>query len=104
MALTIHTARGLYLLDAVGQPQPDDRGLTLTLSLVHRGGIERFGFRCRIAGAPAAALTQAQVLDRLARWLGAEFEQAREAALKSIRAEGRLHLFTLDLDPAAGSS
>lgn len=100
MALTIQTVRGPYLLKLIGEPQPGACGLTLTLSLAHRGGMERFAFQCRIARAPAGAAPRAELLDRLARWLAGEFEQAREAAIKSIRAEGRLHQFTFDPERA----
>ncbi len=63
---------------------------TLTLSFARADGLERVGFLCTIAraiaGAPGEPGTDA-LLSRLTPWFEREFEQTREAALKSLRSE-----------------
>jgi hypothetical protein len=65
----------------------------LTLSAEHAGGLEKFAFRCHIAPQllEKAAITEpAAACTRIAGWMEKQFEQVREAALKSIRSEHRL--------------
>ena len=66
--------------------------ITLTLSFERADGLERVGFLCAVARGilEAAAEPDADaVLLRLAPWFEREFEQTREAALKSLRNERR---------------
>jgi len=92
--VTIKTGRGLYALTLANPIEHSADALVLTLNLERAAGIERVAFRCRIATAllpPASgAAAEQAILESLARWLAREFEQTREAALKSIRAERRL--------------
>ncbi len=89
----LNTARGVYRLSVAEQSAAPERTWTLTLGAEHAGGLEKFAFRCHIAG---QLLQKAAVVDpeaafvRLAHWLEGQFEQVREAALKSIRSERRL--------------
>jgi hypothetical protein len=64
--------------------------VTLTLSFERADGLERVGFLCTIARALAEAPDESDsgaILTRLVPWLEREFEQTREAALKSLRSE-----------------
>ncbi len=69
----------------------------LTLALERADGVERVVLRCRIAAAFIPNETDAtELLARLKPWFEREFEQTREAALKSIRSERRLHEIVFD--------
>ena len=64
--------------------------VTLTLSFERADGLERVGFLCTIARALAEAPVESDsgaILTRLVPWFEREFEQTREAALKSLRSE-----------------
>jgi hypothetical protein len=90
MPTTIKTARGIY---AIVNARPIDRDATsvvLTLSLERADGIEKVALRCRIANAVASSDATDRLIERFAPWLEREFEQTREAALKSIRTERKL--------------
>ena len=66
--------------------------ITLTLSFERADGLERVGFLCTIARAIAGApgdFEAGAMLSRLTPWFEREFEQTREAALKSLRSERR---------------
>jgi hypothetical protein len=86
----INTGRGLYRIVLAAPPAVTAEGVTLTLSFERADGLERVGFLCAIAhGIPEAAAeldTNATLL-RLAPWFERDFEQTREAALKSLRSE-----------------
>jgi hypothetical protein len=88
----INTGRGLYRLSLAVPPTITANDITLTLSFARADGLERVGFLCTIAraiaGAPGEPETDA-MLSRLAPWFEREFEQTREAALKSLRSERR---------------
>jgi hypothetical protein len=98
-AINLNTARGSYRLTLVEQTEVGADPWTLTLSAEHAGGLEKFAFRCRIA---AGVLGKTAIVDasdacaRVARWMEGQFEQIREAALKSIRSERRLAEFEFD--------
>lgn len=64
----------------------------LTLKLVRGDGIEKVAMRVKIAISTieSAADSPETLIERLAPWLEREFEQTREAALKTIRAEHHL--------------
>ncbi len=69
----------------------------LTLSLERADGIEKVALRCRIATRLlGAADSPEKLIERIAPWLEREFEQTREAALKSIRTEHKLLEISFD--------
>lgn len=68
----------------------------LTLALERADGIERVVFRCRIEASLAGAATPDALVERLRPWAEREFEMTREAALKSIRSERKLHEIVFD--------
>jgi hypothetical protein len=77
--------------------------ITLTLSFERADGLERVGFLCLIARAIAEAPNQSDnasnldgILMRVAPWFEREFEQTREAALKSLRGERKPHVVRFD--------
>ncbi len=70
-----------------------------TLSLEHADGIERVAFRCRVAEALLAPGEAPDAIpERIVSWVEREFEQTREAALKSIRSERKLFEVVFDRD------
>jgi hypothetical protein len=86
----INTGRGLYRLSLAAPSAITADDITLTLSFARADGLERVGFLCTITRAIAPALGESDIdvmLSRLAPWFEREFEQTREAALKSIRSE-----------------
>ncbi|MGH7914504.1 MAG: hypothetical protein ACREPW_07640 [Candidatus Binataceae bacterium] len=73
--------------------------VTLTLSFERADGLERVGFLCTIARALAETPGESDdgaMLRRLAPWFEREFEQTREAALKSLRSERRALVVRFD--------
>lgn len=96
----LSTSRGTYRLTVVETASAPGGLVAATLSLAHQGGLEKFALRCRLGGimgqepepAPAA------IAERLAPSLEKHFEQLREAALKSIRAERKLLELSFDPD------
>jgi len=87
----INTGRGLYRLSLAAPPALASDEITLTLSFERADGLERVAFLCTIARAIIDALPGEPNADafllRLAPWFEREFEQTREAALKSLRSE-----------------
>ena len=86
----INTGRGLYRLSLAAPPAITADEITLTLSFERADGLERVGFLCTIARALAEASVDPDpgaMLARLVPWFEREFEQTREAALKSLRSE-----------------
>lgn len=96
MEIALKTGRGPYrLLEAA--PATRSGGATvLTLALESANGIERVAFKCSIADNLAPGDDPAAILARLAPWIEREFETTREAALKSIRSERRMHEIIFD--------
>jgi hypothetical protein len=93
----LNTSRGIYALVNALPPERGADAIVLTLSLDRADGIEKVALRCRIAMALIdPAVTPDNLIDRLAAWIEREFEQTREAALKSIRTERKLHEITFD--------
>ncbi len=88
MPARLQTPRGVYLLSAIGERVRSDSGAVITLSLERADGIERITFRCVVAD--RALTSEGFIEKRLAPWIERQFEQLREAALKSIRSEGKL--------------
>jgi len=69
----------------------------LTLSLERADGIEKVALRLRIATSLIdAADSPEKLIERITPWLEREFEQTREAALKSIRTERKLLEISFD--------
>jgi hypothetical protein len=95
----LNTSRGIY---SIANARPLERtadAVVVTLSLERADGIEKVALRCRIASALAGpADSPEKLIERLAPWLEREFEQTREAALKSIRTERKLHEISFDLE------
>jgi hypothetical protein len=88
----INTGRGLYQLSLAAPPAIAADEITLTLGFERVDGLERVGFMCTIARAIAPApgdFDAGAMLSRLTPWFEREFEQTREAALKSLRSERR---------------
>lgn len=91
MAARIRTGRGDYRIEIVGEPVRTADSIELTIALESLSGIERVGFRCRVAArlSPDGQAAES-IVGVLAPWIEREFEATREAALRSIRAEKRL--------------
>jgi hypothetical protein len=87
----LKTGRGIY---AIVNARPIERSAdatVLTISLERADGIEKVALRFRIATALIdPADSPDKLIERITPWLGREFEQTREAALKSIRTEHKL--------------
>lgn len=92
MNVEFNTSRGRYRLILTAPPRIAGDELTLTLAYERVDGLERVGFMCAVAkdfsgvDAPSDPVT---LLERMAPWFEREFEQTREAALRSIRADRR---------------
>lgn len=97
MTVEILTGRGVYRLNAIGPLEFTNSGVVLTLAMERADGIERIVSRWRIASELAGERPKVETLiERLRGWLVGEFETTREAALRSIRSERRLHEITFD--------
>ena len=97
MAIEIMTGRGVYRLTAAAPLEYIDSSVVLTLAMERADGIERVVTRCRIARELAGEPLEAdRIIERLNGWIAREFETTREAALKAIRSERRLHEITFD--------
>ena len=95
------TGRGIYAIASAAPLARAADSVVLTLSLERADGIEKVTLRCRIAiGLIRSADSDSpeKLIERIAPWLEREFEQTREAALKSIRTER--HLLEISFDPA----
>ena len=93
------TGRGIYALVSARSIERTADAVLLTLSIERADGIEKVALRCRIATALIGAAdsdSPEKLIERIAPWLEREFEQTREAALKSIRTERRLLEISFD--------
>lgn len=90
MAVEIRSGRGAYRLIALAVPTGDRPGAILTLTLARADGIEKISLQCRVSPELVDISQVDLVIARLAPWIERDFEQLREAALKSIRSERRL--------------
>jgi hypothetical protein len=100
VAVSIRAGRGLYTLNYAAPPERVPGATMLTLAIERADGIERVAFQCTIAQelfAPGEADAPAVLLARLQPWIEREFEQVREAALKTARIERRLHEIRFDV-------
>ena len=97
MPTTLKTARGIY---AIVNARPLERtadAVVLTLSAERADGIEKVAFTLRIATSLISADDSPEkLIERIAPWMEREFEQTREAALKSIRTERKLLEISFD--------
>ncbi len=97
MPTTLKTGFGIYSIASAEPPARDAGSVVLTLSLERGDGIERVALRCRIATELIGDADSAEkLIERIAPWLEREFEQTREAALKSIRTERQLLEISFD--------
>ena len=96
MAVEIKTGRGPYRVIEAAPAATDGGSTVLTLALERADGIERVVFRCRLNAAPASSVGSDALIAKLQADLEREFETIREAALKSIRSEHKLHEITFD--------
>ncbi len=96
MPISITTARGRYNVGIAAPLENSNDAIRLTLALERADGIERVVLRCRIAPSLAGAAPADELAARLAGWIERDFESIREAALKTIRSERRLHEFSFD--------
>jgi len=93
----LKTGRGIYAIASASPLERNDDSVVLTLSLERADGIEKIALRCRIAsGLIGATDSPEKLIERIAPWLEREFEQTREAALKSIRTERKLLEISFD--------
>lgn len=93
------TGRGIYAIAIAAPLAPAAGSVVLTLGLERGDGIEKFALRYRIAAGligNADCDSPEKLIERIAPWLEREFEQTREAALKSIRTER--HLLEISFD------
>jgi hypothetical protein len=86
----LRTGRGVYRLSAAAPVEHRGDALVLTLTLERADGIERIGFHCRVSATAEESTPAEQLIAQLAPLIEREFEQIREAALKTIRTERRL--------------
>jgi hypothetical protein len=93
MSVNLKTARGSYHLVLAAAAETVGSAIILPLALARADGIERVVFRCRVERAltdDVTPLAIEAVIERIAPSIEREFETLREAALKSIRSEGKL--------------
>jgi len=99
VALELRTGRGIYRLVTAAPPKAEKGSQILTLALERADGIERVVFGCRIdSSLPDSGAEAEQILTTLGPWVERDFEQIREAALKTIRTERKLHEIELNRD------
>jgi hypothetical protein len=95
----LKTGTGVFIVASAAPLARAAGSVALTLSIERADGIEKFGLTCRIATgliAAADADSAERLIERIAPWLQREFEQTREAALKSIRTERQLLEISFD--------
>ena len=97
MGAAIATGRGVYHLSAAAPLECTNASVLLTLAMESADGIERVVTKWRIArellGEPPESNA---IIEQLKGWLAREVETIREAALKAIRSERRLHEIRFD--------
>jgi len=93
----LNTGRGIYAIVSARPIERNADSVVLTLSVERADGIEKVALRLRIATTLIGAADSPETLiERIAPWLEREFEQTREAALKSIRTERKLLEISFD--------
>jgi hypothetical protein len=104
VTVELQTVRGRYRLSLAGPPKVSrsaTEGFTLALSFDSLDGVERIGLLCIIARELLDMVDTSDtdaVIGRIAPWFEQQFEQVREAALKSIRTDRRPHVIRFDLE------
>lgn len=100
MPTTLKTGRGIYAVKSAAPLERSADSVVLTLSIERADGIEKVAFRVKIATSilQSADDSPDKLIERIAPWLEREFEQTREAALKTIRTER--HLLEISFDSA----
>lgn len=96
LPISINTERGRYHVGVAAPLDNAEGAIHLTLALERADGVERVALRCRIAAELAGAAQAEELAARLAGWIERDFESIREAALKTIRSDRRLHEFSFD--------
>ena len=98
MPTTLKTGRGIYAVESAAPVERSGDSIVLTLKLLRADGIENVALRVKIATSilPPSADSPEKLIERLAPWLEREFEQTREAALKTIRTERKLLEISFD--------
>jgi hypothetical protein len=93
----LNTPRGNYAIVNARPIEHSADAMVLTVSLERADGIEKVALRFRIARSLiSSADAPEKLIERIAPWLEREFEQTREAALKSIRTERKLLEISFD--------
>ena len=93
----MNTSRGIYALVNARPIERTADAVVLTLSLERADGIEKVAVRFHIATALIGdGDSPEKLIERITPWLEREFEQTREAALKSIRTERKLLEISFD--------
>jgi hypothetical protein len=93
----LKTGRGIYAIASAGPLERNADAVVLTLSLERADGIEKVALRFRIATSLiGGGDSPEKLIERITPWLEREFEQTREAALKSIRTERKLLEISFD--------
>ena len=99
MPTTLKTARGIYAIASARPLERSADAAVLTLSLERADGIEKVALTFRIATSlPGGDDLPEKLVERITPWLEREFEQTREAALKSIRTERKLLEISFDAE------
>jgi hypothetical protein len=94
---TLKTGRGIYTIANARPIECTADVVVLTLSLDRADGIEKVALTISIAnGLINSADSPEKLIERITPWLEREFEQTREAALKSIRTERKLLEISFD--------
>ena len=95
----MNTGRGIYAIVNARPVERNADSVVLTLSLERADGIEKVALTLRIATSMISADDSPEkLIERIAPWLEREFEQTREAALKSIRTERKLLEISFDAE------
>jgi hypothetical protein len=96
VAVEVSSGRGRYRIIEAAPSESGAGAIVLTLALERADGVERVVFRCRIDAGLAGADSPDELIARMRPWVEREFEIIREAALKSIRSERKLHEIAFD--------
>jgi hypothetical protein len=95
----LNTGRGTYAIVNARPIERTTESVLLTLSLERADGIEKVALTLRIATSLISSDDSPEkLIERIAPWLEREFEQTREAALKSIRTERKLLEISFDAE------
>ncbi len=98
MPTTLKTGRGIYAVEDAAPIERSADSIVLTLKLMRADGIENVALRVKIATTVLRGddVSPEKMIELLGPWLEREFEQTREAALKTIRTERKLLEISFD--------